>query len=163
MKWKFKIKKKLLSLLLLSLILLLLLLLFCPDTHFFIYATWLIRLQTSMQWLRFILPENSIQKKGFYIPTSTLIQWIEKKLCLSKKFINKKCHYIKYSNFEWKSFLSLTNKDDFYSEHFSNQKPNQKNWVAYTKNVYLVVNGINSILWEEIKNKWMKIGLYYRF
>ena len=41
------------------------------------------------------------------------------KLCLSYKFINKKCHDMISSDWEWKSFLSLTNKDDFYSELFS--------------------------------------------
>ena len=33
----------------------------------------------------------------------------------------------------------------------------------YKKNVYLVANSINSILWEEIKNEWMKMGPYHRF
>ena len=34
--------------------------------------------------------------------------------------MNKKCHDMKYSDCEWKSFLSFTNKHDFYLEHFSN-------------------------------------------
>ena len=43
-----------------------------------------------------------------------------KKLSLFYKFINKKCHDIKYSDYESKIFLSLTNKHDFYSGYFSN-------------------------------------------
>ena len=32
----------------------------------------------AMQWLRFILPENSTQKNGIYFPKSTLTQQIQK-------------------------------------------------------------------------------------
>ena len=43
-----------------------------------------------------------------------------KKICLSSTCINKKCHDMIHSDCEWKSFLSLSNKPDFSSEHFSN-------------------------------------------
>ena len=57
-----------------------------------------------------------------------------KKLCLSYKFINKKCHDMIYLDSEWKSFLLLWNKHDFSLELFSNlficyQPPKQvKTW-----------------------------------
>ena len=43
-----------------------------------------------------------------------------KKLCLSYTFVNKKYHGKVYSGYQWKNFLSLTNKHDFSSEIFSN-------------------------------------------
>ena len=48
---------------------------------------------TQHYTVHIILRENNSQKNGFYILTSLLIQYT-KKLCLSCKFINKKCHDI---------------------------------------------------------------------
>ena len=67
----------------------------------------------AMQWLLFILPENSSKKKRFLYSNVVINKINTKKICLSYKFINKKCHDVIYSDRRWKSFLPLANKHDF--------------------------------------------------
>ena len=95
-------------------------------------------------------------QKKWFLHTNAFINTV-KKLCLSYKFINKTCHLI-LSDYEWKSFLSRTNKHEFSSELFRNllicqqppkqlwdsrwfssltsQRPDQTNCVAYKKCVF---------------------------
>ena len=73
----------------------------------------------AMWWLLFMLPEISSKKKFLY--SDVFIGTInKKKFCLSCNFIDKKWHDMTYSDWEWKSFLSLRNKHDFYSKLLSN-------------------------------------------
>ena len=52
----------------------------------------------AMQRVLFILPENSSKKKRFLYSNVVINKINTKKICLSYKFINKKCHDVIYSD-----------------------------------------------------------------